>query len=118
MTRAHSPWVGDVRWRPPRRPSCHQVAGRWEVDDGIDQGPVSRLPGRLGAYTVHSRYDSRELIKPAPKAFESKFEREVDADWVLPIEERLRRAEMARKAQFARLAMLSAKARRQWARCS
>jgi hypothetical protein len=65
-----------------------------------------------GAYTLHSRYDSRELTKAARAAFESKFEREVDPDGILPLEERLRRAEMARKAHYARLALKSAQARR------
>jgi hypothetical protein len=70
------------------------------------------LTGRLGAYVVHSRYDSRELTKAAREAFRSKFEREVDPLGVLPLEERLRRADMARKAHFARLALKSAQARR------
>lgn len=70
------------------------------------------LAGRLGAYVVHSRYDSRELTEAAREAFRSKFEREVDPEGVLPIEERLRRAEMARKAHFARMALKSAEARR------
>jgi hypothetical protein len=70
------------------------------------------LTGRLGAYVVHSRYDSRELTKAAREAFRSKFEREVDPEGVLPVEERLRRAEMARKAHFTRLALRSAQARR------
>jgi hypothetical protein len=34
--------------------------------------PAQRsLRGRLGAYVVHSRYDSRELTKPAREAFAS-----------------------------------------------
>lgn len=70
------------------------------------------LTGRLGAYTLHSRYDSRELLKPARAAFESKFEHEVDPEGNLPVEERKHRAEMARKAHFTRLALLSAQARR------
>lgn len=70
------------------------------------------LIGRLGAYTVHSKHDSRELIRPAREAFWSKFERDVDPDGVLPLDERLRRADMARKAHFTRLAIASAKARR------
>jgi hypothetical protein len=75
--------------------------------------PAERvLSGRLGAYVVHSRYDSRELTKAARKAFHSKFEREVDPEGVLPLEERLRRADMARKAHFTRLALKSAQARR------
>ena len=70
------------------------------------------LTGRLGAYVLHSKYDSRELTRAACAAFESKFERDVDPEGVLPVEERLRRAEMARKAHFTRLAIASAKARR------
>ena len=79
--------------------------------------PAERsLCGRIGAYVLHSRYDSRELTKAARAAFESGFEREVDPDGVLPLEERLRRAEMARKAHYARLALASAEARRKRAR--
>jgi len=70
------------------------------------------LTGRLGAYVLHSRYDSRELIRPAREAFWSKFERDVDPDGVLDPAERARRAEMARKAHFTRLALKSAQARR------
>ncbi|MGO9205037.1 MAG: hypothetical protein ACLQBX_02410 [Candidatus Limnocylindrales bacterium] len=65
---------------------------------------------------MHSRYESRELTKAARAAFEAKFEREVDPDGVLPLEERRRRAEMARKAHYARLALASAQARRTLAR--
>jgi hypothetical protein len=53
------------------------------------------------------------LTKAAREAFRSKFERDVDPDGVLPVEERLRRAEMARKAHFTRLALKSAQVRRQ-----
>ena len=75
--------------------------------------PAERsLRGRIGAYVLHSRYDSRELTKAARAAFQSKFEREVDPDGMLPLEERLRRAEMARRARYARLALASAEARR------
>ena len=76
------------------------------------KSPERVLLGRIGAYTLHSRYDARELAKAARAAFESKFERDVDPDGVLPLEERLRRAEMARKAHYARLALKSAQARR------
>lgn len=70
------------------------------------------LAGRLGAYIVHSRYDGLQITAAARAAFQSKFEREVDPDGVLPDAERLRRAEMARKAHFAKLALKSAQARR------
>lgn len=70
------------------------------------------LVGRLGAYTMLSRHDPRAITRAAREAFFSKFERDVDPDGVLPVDERLRRAEMARKAHFTRLALASAQARR------
>ncbi len=69
------------------------------------------LRGRLGAYTLHSRRDPRETTAPARAAFLARFEDQVDPDRVLPEAERLRRAESARKAHFARLALKSARAR-------
>lgn len=69
------------------------------------------LAGRIGAYTVHSRYDSREITKAGREAFWSKFERQVDPDGLLDPIERARRADMARKAYFSKLALASAKAR-------
>jgi hypothetical protein len=51
--------------------------------------------------------------KPGRDAFLAKFEDEVDPDRVLPELERKRRAEHARKAYFAKLALASAKARRE-----
>lgn len=70
------------------------------------------LLGRLGAYTMLSRHDPYEVTKAARAAFVSKFERDVDPDGILPVEERLRRADMARKAHYTRLALKSAEARR------
>jgi hypothetical protein len=70
------------------------------------------LTGRLAAYVVHSRYDSRELTKAARAVFKSTLEREVDPDGVLPEVGRFRRAEMARKAHVLRLALKSARVRR------
>ena len=70
------------------------------------------LRGRIGGFTLHSRYDSREITAPARKAFLAGFEDQVDPERTLAPEERARRADMARKAHFTRLAYLSAKARR------
>jgi hypothetical protein len=70
------------------------------------------LIGRLGAYTMLSRHDPREITKAARQAFTSKFEKDVDPEGVLPLDERLRRAEMARKAHYTRLALKSAEVRR------
>lgn len=69
------------------------------------------LAGRIGGFTVHSRYDSRDLTRAARAAFLGRFEHEVDPDGVLPPAERERRATAAKKAYFARLAHLSAKKR-------
>jgi hypothetical protein len=68
--------------------------------------------GRIGAHVMHSRHDSREVTAPARAAFLARFEREVDPDGALPEPERARRAEQARKAYFARLALASARTRR------
>jgi hypothetical protein len=69
------------------------------------------LKGRIGAHALHSKYNSKELTKPARASFMARFEREVDPGGVLPEKERMRRAEQAKKAYFARLALLSAQKR-------
>ncbi len=68
--------------------------------------------GRIGAHVTHSRHDPRETTAKARATFMGRFERQVDPGLALPEEERRRRAEHARKAHFARLARLSADARR------
>ena len=74
--------------------------------------PADRiLRARLGALTLHSRYDSRELTAPARKAFMARFEAEVDPDGELPEPERHRRAELAKKAYFVGLALKSSRKR-------
>ena len=70
------------------------------------------LRARVGAHTLHSRYDSRELTAPARAAFLAGFEQQVDPEGTLPEAERQRRAEHARKAHFTRMALASARARR------
>lgn len=67
--------------------------------------------GRIGAYTQHARHDPRETTRAARIAFLKRFEDEVDPARQLPEAERGRRATAAKKAYFARLAMLSAKSR-------
>jgi hypothetical protein len=56
--------------------------------------------------------DPSKRTEPGRKAFLRRFEDEVDPDRVLPAAERRRRAEYAKRAHMARLAFLSAKARR------
>ena len=72
----------------------------------------AHLRARIGAYALHSQYDSREITAPARRAFLGRFEREVDPEGILPEEERLRRAQCAKSAYFLRLSLKSAKARR------
>ena len=69
------------------------------------------LLGRIGAHVTHSKNDPRETTARARATFLGSFEQQVDPDGVLPPEERARRAEHARKAHFARLALLSVEAR-------
>jgi len=67
--------------------------------------------GRVGAYTMLSRNDPKETTKNGRAAFLARFEQDVDPERVLSGEERARRAEAARHAHFARLALISANAR-------
>jgi hypothetical protein len=61
---------------------------------------------RVAAYSLHARYDLRQTTAKARATFMSSFERLVDPDRKLPLAERLRRAEAARKAHYARLTRL------------
>lgn len=57
--------------------------------------------------------DRSARTAPARAALMASFERKVDPDGTMPPDERARRAEHARKAHFQRLALKSARARRQ-----
>lgn len=70
------------------------------------------LRGRIGALTLHSRYDSRVATSKARQTFLDRFQEEVDPGGVLSEDERIRRAGFARRAYFTRLALKSAQARR------
>ncbi len=56
--------------------------------------------------------DRRTETAPARAGVDARFERQVDPDGVLDPEERMIRAEMAKKAHMRRLAIKSAQARR------
>ncbi len=76
-----------------------------------------RLRGQLGAYASWAQTtDPVARTAPARRAFDERFEREVDPDGVLPVEARQRRAEAARRAYFAQLAWKSSRARSKAAR--
>jgi hypothetical protein len=72
------------------------------------------LRARMAAYVLHSCYDSKELTAPARRAFNDRFEKQVDPEGALPEDERQRRAQAAKKGYFTRLALKSAAARRRW----
>lgn len=72
-----------------------------------------KLRAQVAAHTSWANTSDRKARTAAgTAALLSKFEREVDPDGVLDPAERARRAESARKAHFARLALKSAQARR------
>ncbi len=68
--------------------------------------------GRIGAHTLHSKHDSREVAARAREGLRQKYLDQVDPDRILPEPERLRRADHARRADLARAARLSVLARR------
>jgi len=70
-----------------------------------------RIRARLGAFALHAQHDPRETTAAGRTAFLARFLDEVDPDRTLPEAERLRRAECARKAHMARLALASARVR-------
>ncbi|MDP8955692.1 MAG: hypothetical protein M3N24_01840 [Actinomycetota bacterium] len=81
-----------------------------------DPSSKARLRGRIGALSIHARYDSKALTAKARERFLERFLDEVDPKRELPEKERLRRAASARRAYFARLALRSANARARRAR--
>ncbi len=73
---------------------------------------VRRQVARIGGLTRAARYDGHKITHAARRGFMARFEEEVDPDRQLPVSERQRRAEAAMRAHMARLALRSAKARR------
>ena len=76
--------------------------------------PAERsMRARLAAHVSWAKTpDPAARTRAGRDAFLARFEREVDPDGTLDPEERSRRADHARSAYFARLALASAKARR------
>ena len=75
--------------------------------------PAERsLRARLAAYAMHAQHDTRRTSANGRAAFLARFEADVDPDGRLDPEERRRRAEHARSAYFARLALASVATRR------
>lgn len=77
---------------------------------------LATLRGRVGAYRLHSLYDTQTVSLPGRRAAETALRQrlleQVDPDRTLSHAERERRLEYARKAHFAELALKSAQKRR------
>lgn len=72
-----------------------------------------RQIARIGALTSWANTGNRTArTQPARDAFMARFERQVDPEGRLSSTERRKRAESAKQAYFAQLALKSAKARR------
>ena len=75
--------------------------------------PAERtLRARLAAQTKWAHNDPYEGTRNAREAFLQSFLVKVDPDGLLPVEERVRRAESLRRAHFTSMALASARARR------
>ena len=86
----------------------------WRSEGSLISMAADRsLIARLAAHESWAKTaDPSTRTAPARHALLHRFERQVDPEGVLSPEERARRAGHARKAYFARLALLSAQARR------
>ncbi len=80
--------------------------------DGTSTPAERSLQARMAAHLMHARNDSRVTSAPGRAAFLARFEREVDPDGTLDLQERVRRAEQARRAYMAGLALAGVKAKR------
>jgi hypothetical protein len=67
------------------------------------------IRARIGAYALHATGGTSTAA--GTRAFLSRFEAQVDPTGTLAPEERARRATLARRAYFARLALASSRAR-------
>ena len=77
-----------------------------------EERTAKSLGGRIGAHLRWANCTDRvAAMEPAKRAFLDRFEREADPDGVMDPVERGIKAEHLKSAYFARLALLSAKAR-------
>ena len=73
---------------------------------------VRKTIASIGAHAAHAKHGSQAMTQKARDAFNDKFATQVDPDGILPVAERARRAEHARKAYMQGLALKAVKARR------
>jgi hypothetical protein len=71
----------------------------------------ARMLGRIGGLTTAATSDMRARGARGQAAFNARFEDEVDPDRKLSPAERARRADLARRRYFARIALKSARTR-------
>ncbi len=74
-------------------------------DDTSDLADRMRSIRRIGGSVTDARYGGSAMTSAARKSFLAAFEREVDPDGILAPEERLKRAESARRAHMSRIAL-------------
>ena len=89
--------------------------------DGVHPYPVAppkpanwrSQAGKIGANSRWAQESDRSAAtQPARDGLIRKFENEVDPDRTLPVDERAKRVENARRAYYQRLALKSAQSRR------
>jgi len=73
----------------------------------------SELASAISSIAAHESWSKTPDRAPARQAMLEKFERDVDPDGVMSPTDRVKAAENARKAYFRRLALKSAKVRKQ-----
>ena len=70
-----------------------------------------RQQARVASYAQKAKHDPRETTRAATKAFNERWALQVDPNNELPLAERARRVEAARKQYYTALALKSVKAR-------
>lgn len=108
-TRCRETEGGPTRLTPALHPA-HR-AQRRPARGPRAKSPPSSLRARIAALHLHATHDSRQLTEPARSAFLNRFETAVDPQGILSPEERQRRAALARREHFTRLAYASARSR-------
>jgi hypothetical protein len=96
-----------MRNKPTERTASVPSAG----SESASQAAERSLRARLAAHALHAQRDPQETTANGRAAFLARFEREVDPDGRLDLEERRRRALQARRVYFARLSLAATKAR-------
>jgi hypothetical protein len=78
-----------------------------------DKNPDRTQIAKIAAHASWALTEDRSARTQAARdGLLARFERQVDPDGVLPLDERAKRAESARRAHYQRLALKSAQARR------